>query len=79
MITKGSHHAPPGKPHKPLHASSNQPARAPTAPACAPFYHQAFGKLVERYFLPGLVVLGVICGAIAARSYEEGATAYIKT
>ena len=34
---------------------------------------QAFGKLVERYFLPGLVVLGLICGGIAAHTYNDDA------
>jgi hypothetical protein len=40
---------------------------------------QALGKALERYFLPTLVVLGIVCGGIAARTYEDGATAYIKT
>lgn len=44
-----------------------------------PLPPQAFGKALEKYFLPGLVVLGIICGGIAARTYQDDATAYIKT
>jgi len=38
----------------------------------------AFGKAVETYFLPGLLVLGLICGGIAASSYNDGASSYVK-
>ncbi|KAF6266759.1 hypothetical protein COO60DRAFT_1473359 [Scenedesmus sp. NREL 46B-D3] len=38
-----------------------------------------FGKTLENYFIPGLIVLGVICGGIAAKTYNEGATTYVKT
>lgn len=46
-----------------------------TAAACV----QNFGKTLENYFIPGLIVLGVICGGIAAKTYNEGATTYVKT
>lgn len=39
---------------------------------------QAFGKTLENYFVPGIIVLGLICGGLAARSYNEGATAFLK-
>ncbi|KAF8072878.1 hypothetical protein HT031_000538 [Scenedesmus sp. PABB004] len=39
---------------------------------------EAFGKALESYFLPGLVVLGLVCGGIAAKTYNEDATTYIK-
>jgi hypothetical protein len=38
----------------------------------------AFGDALEKYFLPALVLLGVGIGALAARTYNEGATAYVK-
>ena len=38
----------------------------------------AFGDALEKYFLPFLVLLGVGIGALAARTYNEGATAYVK-
>jgi hypothetical protein len=58
-----------------------QPHPAPPHPPlpCPTRHPQTLGKVLERYFLPALVVLGVICGGIAARTYEDGATAYIKT
>eukprot|EP00877_Chromochloris_zofingiensis_P002845 jgi/Chrzof1/12561/UNPLg00513.t1 len=39
---------------------------------------EAFGKTLENYFVPGIIVLGLICGGLAARSYNEGATAFLK-
>ncbi|KAG2431873.1 hypothetical protein HXX76_009366 [Chlamydomonas incerta] len=36
---------------------------------------ETLGKVMERFFLPGLIVLGLICGSIAARSYNEEADA----
>lgn len=38
----------------------------------------AFGKALENYFIPGLIALGVVCGGIAAKSYNDGATAFVK-
>ncbi|WIA29065.1 hypothetical protein OEZ86_011577 [Tetradesmus obliquus] len=38
-----------------------------------------FGKALENYFIPGLIVLGVVCGGIAAKTYNEGATTFVKT
>ena len=32
---------------------------------------------MERFFLPGLVVLGLVCGGIAARTYNEDADVFI--
>lgn len=32
---------------------------------------------MERFFIPGLVVLGLICGSIAARSYNDDADVFI--
>ncbi|KAG2487011.1 hypothetical protein HYH03_014382 [Edaphochlamys debaryana] len=40
---------------------------------------EAVGKIFEKWFVPGLVVLGLICGGIAARSYNEDADVFIKT
>lgn len=40
---------------------------------------QNFGKALENYFIPGLIVLGVVCGGIAAKTYNEGATTFVKT
>mmetsp|Transcript_31164 Transcript_31164/g.69293 ORF Transcript_31164/g.69293 Transcript_31164/m.69293 type:complete len:161 (-) Transcript_31164:542-1024(-) len=40
---------------------------------------ESLGKAVEKYFLPGLVVLGLVCGGIAAGTYNEGATVFIKS
>lgn len=34
---------------------------------------QTFGKVMERFFIPGLIVLGIICGGIAARTYNDDA------
>ncbi len=28
---------------------------------------------MERFFIPGLIVLGIICGGIAARTYNDDA------
>jgi len=42
------------------------------------FCLQAFGKVLENYFLPGLIVLGLVCGGIAAKTYNEGATTFVK-
>ncbi|GLI65896.1 hypothetical protein VaNZ11_009540 [Volvox africanus] len=36
-----------------------------------------FGEVMERFFIPGLVVLGLICGGIAARSYNDEADVFI--
>ncbi|GFR51601.1 hypothetical protein Agub_g14025, partial [Astrephomene gubernaculifera] len=38
---------------------------------------ETLGKLVERYFLPALVVLGLLAGGIAARSYNENADVFL--
>ncbi|KAG2454378.1 hypothetical protein HYH02_001401 [Chlamydomonas schloesseri] len=38
---------------------------------------ETLGKVMERFFLPGLIVLGLICGGIAARSYNEEADVFI--
>ncbi|GIL93145.1 hypothetical protein Vretimale_19374 [Volvox reticuliferus] len=38
---------------------------------------ETFGKVMERFFIPGLVVLGLICGGIAARSYNDEADVFI--
>ncbi|KXZ46262.1 hypothetical protein GPECTOR_45g132 [Gonium pectorale] len=38
----------------------------------------SIGKVFERYFLPGLVVLGVLIGGIAARTYNDDADVFIK-
>jgi hypothetical protein len=38
----------------------------------------AFGKALENYFIPGLIALGLVCGGIAAKTYNDGATEYIK-
>jgi hypothetical protein len=38
---------------------------------------QAFGKALENYFLPALIALGVLCGGIAAKTYNDGATAFV--
>eukprot|EP00878_Enallax_costatus_P018942 GHUV01019967.1.p1 GENE.GHUV01019967.1~~GHUV01019967.1.p1 ORF type:complete len:135 (+),score=25.84 GHUV01019967.1:157-561(+) len=38
----------------------------------------AFGKALENYFVPGLIALGLVCGGIAAKTYNDGATEYIK-
>ncbi len=38
---------------------------------------QTFGRVMERFFIPGLVVLGLICGGIAARSYNDDADVFI--
>jgi hypothetical protein len=38
---------------------------------------QGFGQFLERWFLPFLVVLGLICGGIAAGSYNQDADTYI--
>jgi hypothetical protein len=38
----------------------------------------AFGKALENYFIPGLIALGIVCGGIAAKSYNDGATAFVK-
>jgi hypothetical protein len=40
---------------------------------------QNFGKALENYFIPGLIVLGLVCGGIAAKTYNEGATTFVKT
>jgi hypothetical protein len=32
---------------------------------------------MEKFFLPGLVVLGIICGGIAAGTYNEGADTFV--
>ena len=39
---------------------------------------QEFGSAVENYFLPGLLVLAVLCGVYASNTYNEGATVYVK-
>jgi hypothetical protein len=39
---------------------------------------QAFGKAVADYFLPGLVLLGVVCGVVAAATYNDGANYFLK-
>lgn len=38
---------------------------------------QFVGKFLETYFLPVLVVLGLVCGGIAANSYNEDADVYV--
>lgn len=38
----------------------------------------AFGKALENYFVPGLIALGLVCGGIAAKTYNDGATAFVK-
>ncbi|GLC39777.1 hypothetical protein PLESTF_000883700 [Pleodorina starrii] len=38
---------------------------------------ETFGRVMERFFIPGLVVLGLICGGIAARSYNDDADVFI--
>lgn len=38
----------------------------------------AFGKALENYFVPGLIVLGIVCGGLAAKTYNDGATAFVK-
>jgi hypothetical protein len=48
-------------------------------PRSAPAWSQTFGKVMERWFLPGLIVLGLICGGIAARSYNADADVFLKT
>jgi hypothetical protein len=40
---------------------------------------EALGKGVERYFLPALLALGLLCGGIAAKTYDSGADVYIKS
>lgn len=54
-------------------------ARAP-AHTCAraPRRPQNLGKALENYFIPGLIALGLVCGGIAAKTYNEDATTYIK-
>jgi hypothetical protein len=39
----------------------------------------ALGQAAERYFLPALLALGLICGGIAAKTYDSGADVYIKS
>jgi hypothetical protein len=36
------------------------------------------GQFLERWFLPALVVLGLICGGIAAGSYNQDADSYLQ-
>jgi len=36
------------------------------------------GQFGEKYFLPTLVVLGLVCGGIAAGTYNNGADTFIK-
>lgn len=65
------------------------PYRAPRTPPTHTHTHpshtlslpapQAFGKVMERFFLPALVVLGLGIGSIAASSYNENADVFIKT
>lgn len=38
----------------------------------------AFGKALENYFVPGLIALGIVCGGLAAKTYNDGATAFVK-
>lgn len=40
---------------------------------------EGLGKAVERYFLPALLALGLLCGGIAAKTYDSGADVYIKS
>lgn len=40
---------------------------------------QDFGKTMEKFFLPGVVVLGLIIGGIAAGTYNDGADTFIKS
>jgi hypothetical protein len=39
---------------------------------------QELGKALESYFLPVLVVLGLVIGGYAANTYNEGATVFVK-
>ncbi|KAF5838872.1 hypothetical protein DUNSADRAFT_2041 [Dunaliella salina] len=39
---------------------------------------QRLGEFGEKYFLPTLLVLGLVCGGIAAGTYNSGADTYIK-
>lgn len=32
---------------------------------------------MEKFFLPGLVVLGIVCGGIAAQTYNQGADVFL--
>ncbi|GAX85980.1 hypothetical protein CEUSTIGMA_g13396.t1 [Chlamydomonas eustigma] len=40
--------------------------------------YNELGKALENYFLPGLVVLGLVIGGYAANTYNEGATVFVK-
>lgn len=40
---------------------------------------EALGSAVEKYFLPALLALGLVCGGIAAKTYDSGADVYIKS
>jgi hypothetical protein len=40
---------------------------------------EALGNAVEKFFLPALLALGLICGGIAAKTYDSGADVYIKS
>lgn len=40
---------------------------------------EGLGRAVERYFLPALLALGLVCGGIAAKTYDSGADVYIKS
>mmetsp|Transcript_23839 Transcript_23839/g.61887 ORF Transcript_23839/g.61887 Transcript_23839/m.61887 type:complete len:149 (+) Transcript_23839:1780-2226(+) len=39
---------------------------------------ESLGQFGEKYFLPTLLVLGLVCGGIAAGTYNSGADTYIK-
>jgi hypothetical protein len=38
---------------------------------------QTFGQVMEKWFLPGLLVLGLVCGGIAAGTYNDGADTFV--
>lgn len=40
---------------------------------------EALGSAVEKYFLPALAALGLLCGGVAAKTYDTGADVFIKT
>lgn len=39
---------------------------------------QKFGEIAEKYFLPVLVVLGLVVGGIAAGTYNDGASVFLQ-
>jgi hypothetical protein len=53
-------------------------APRPAPPHPTPPRPTAFGQALEKYFLPGIVALGVICGGLAAKTYNDGASAFVK-